>query len=111
MKLDNEIINDMFMKCLSKDKLCSNVLELDTIWGKYKFDILLVKTFEKEIVFLLKQLSSSFFVSLDDAIINKEGKRWGERTSAIQLFLLGSVINKVDILKEKNDLPHFLIKD
>ncbi|MDD3085288.1 MAG: hypothetical protein PHU32_05380 [Candidatus ainarchaeum sp.] len=115
IELNDKIINGMFMKCLTKDELNTNIIELDTIWNKYRFNLKLVESFEKEIIFLLKQLPDVFFhpsgASVEDAIINKEGKRWGERTSAIQLFLLGIIINKVNFLKEKEELPRFSIKN
>lgn len=115
ISLNNKDINTMFLKCLvKKGEISDEILELDTFWGKYRFNFQLVKGFEKEIIFLLKQFPESFFNSsgnfLEDAILNKEGKRWGERTSAIQLFILGMIIDKVDIsLNEK--IPKFIIKN
>ncbi len=114
-ELNNKIINDIFMKCLTKDELSKNIIELDTIWNKYRFNLQLVESFKKEIIFLLKQLPDVFFyppgASVEDAIINKEGKRWGERSSAIQLFLLGVVIEKVDIFSYQKSLPIFSVKN
>ena len=112
ISLNNNDINKIFLKCLIKRGDIG--LEIDSLWGVFRFNLELVKSFEEEIVFLLKQLPEVFFNScgafVEDAIIDREGKRWGDRTAVIQLFLLGLIIDKVDIIYEEKIL-FFKIKN